>query len=953
MAGPRITRCFVLYCVAFAAAATASRADGIVYEKIPLGAIFEQGSDEVQTAFKLAVFKHNQNNTERRFELQAYVDVIKTADAFKLSKLICIQFSRGVYSMLGSVSPDSFDTLHSYSNTFQMPFVTPWFPEQVLSPSSGMLDYAVSLRPDYHRAILDTVRYYGWTNIIYMYDSHDGLLRLQQLYEALDLGPNSLKVDMVKRIQNVSDALNFIHQVERVNRWGNKRIVLDCPTLMAKQIVVSHVKDIQLGKRTYHYLLSGLIMDDHWETEVIEYGAINITGFRLLDMNQWSVKHFLSEWKNLDPITSPGAGKDTISAQAALMYDAVLVLVETFDKLLWKKPDMFKANTKRTLSNANSSMSGISSSQILGLDCNSGRSSGNQWEHGEKISRFLRKVVMEGLTGHIMFNDDGKRYNYTLHVVQMTIDSTITKIAEWSDTDGFKTVVSKPERVHTSGHSHKGNATLIVATVMEEPFIMFKKPKYGESLAGNDRFEGYCKDLTTLLADKIGVKYELRTVKDRKYGMENHEVKGGWDGMVGEIIRKEVDLAIAPLTITAEREKVVEFSKPFMSTAINILIKKPSKHKPGAFSFLSPLSREVWISIGFAYVAVVIVMYVVSRFSAHATAAAHVRPVHNSYGGGGGIGIGSGGGGLGHELQQTIPPPPMFVHNPFTLANSMWFAVAAITQQACDIAPRTTPGRIVGAVWWFFTVILISSYVSNFTAYLIVQKMSTPISTPEDLAAQTEIEYGVLSHGSTWDFFKRSHSSLYSKMWQFMNSRTHVFVDTYDEGIQRVRNSNGKFALLIESPKNDFVNMRKPCDTMKVGRNIDVKGYGIAMPLGSPLRNRINAAIVQLTDSGELTRLENKWWIDECGYEAKESFRNAELTLNNIAGIFYILVLGLIVAIAVALFQFCYRTHSDQANSKFQLPDAVKTVGKYKNNRHDPENGGRETPVDMCRVIGT
>lgn len=31
---------------------------------------------------------------------------------------------------------------------------------------------------------------------------------------------------------------------------------------------------------------------------------------------------------------------------------------------------------------------------------------------------------------------------------------------------------------------------------------------------------------------------ELRIVKDRKYGMENHDVKGGWDGMIGEIIRK-------------------------------------------------------------------------------------------------------------------------------------------------------------------------------------------------------------------------------------------------------------------------------------------------------------------------------------------------------------------------------------------------------------------------------
>lgn len=39
--------------------------------------------------------------------------------------------------MLGAVSPDSFDTLHSYSNTFQMPFVTPWFPEKVSTVSAN------------------------------------------------------------------------------------------------------------------------------------------------------------------------------------------------------------------------------------------------------------------------------------------------------------------------------------------------------------------------------------------------------------------------------------------------------------------------------------------------------------------------------------------------------------------------------------------------------------------------------------------------------------------------------------------------------------------------------------------------------------------------------------------------------------------------------------------------
>lgn len=50
------------------------------------GAIFEQGTEEVQSAFKYALANHNQNNT-RRFDLMAFADVINTADAFKLSRL--------------------------------------------------------------------------------------------------------------------------------------------------------------------------------------------------------------------------------------------------------------------------------------------------------------------------------------------------------------------------------------------------------------------------------------------------------------------------------------------------------------------------------------------------------------------------------------------------------------------------------------------------------------------------------------------------------------------------------------------------------------------------------------------------------------------------------------------------------------------------------------------------
>lgn len=69
---------------------------------------------------------------------------------------------------------------------------------------------------------------------------------------------------------------------------------------------------------------------------------------------------------------------------------------------------------------------------------------------------------------------------------------------------------------------------------------------------------------------------------------------------------------------------------------------------------------------------------------------------------------------------------------------------------------RSISGRIAGSVWWFFTLILICSYTANLAAFLTIERMVTPINSPEDLAAQTEIQYGTLAHGATTDFFRVS-----------------------------------------------------------------------------------------------------------------------------------------------------------------------------------------------------
>nr|ANQ46499.1 ionotropic receptor 7 [Phyllotreta striolata] len=500
------------------------------------------------------------------------------------------------------------------------------------------------------------------------------------------------------------------------------------------------------------------------------------------------------------------------------------------------------------------------------------------WDGGLSLINYINSVEIKGLSGPIEFKE-GRRIQFKLDLLKLKQPSLV-KVGEWQPGNGVN--ITDRAAFFDPGTM---NVTLVVTTILEMPYVMMHTAK---NFTGNSRFYGFCIDILGRISQEVGFDYLLDLVPDRKYGARDPNT-GLWNGMVLQLMQHKADLAVGSMTINYARESVIDFTKPFMNLGISILFKVPSSRQAKLFSFMNPLATNIWLYVLSAYVLVSITMFVVARFSPCEWQNPHPCEIDN-------------------EL----------VKNQFSLANSFWFTIGTLMQQGSDLNPKATSTRIVGGIWWFFTLIIISSYTANLAAFLTVERMITPIEDAEDLAAQTEIPYGTLESGSTMTFFRDSMIETYKKMWRFMeNRKPSVFVPTYEEGIQKVL--DGNYAFLMESTMLDYI-VQRNCNLTQIGGPLDSKGYGIATPKGSPWRDKISLAILELQEKGEIQMLYDKWWKntgDTCqrNDKGKESKANS-LGVDNIGGVFVVLLCGLAFAVLIAIFEFCYNSKKNALNEK-------------------------------------
>ncbi|KQS21444.1 uncharacterized protein Dere_GG16408, isoform B [Drosophila erecta] len=884
---------------------------------IRVGAIFtdDERESSIESAFKYAIYRINKEKTLLPNTQLVYdIEYVPRDDSFRTTKKVCSQLETGVQAIFGPTDALLASHVQSICEAYDIPHI-----EGRIDLEYNSKEFSVNLYPSHTLLTLayrDIMVYLNWTKVAIIYEEDYGLFNLMH-------SSTEAKAEMYIRQASPDSYRQVLRAIRQKEIY---KIIVDTNPSHIKTFFRS-ILQLQMNDHRYHYMFTTFDLETY-DLEDFRYNSVNITAFRLVDVDS---KRYLEVINQMQKLQHNGLeiinGIPYIQTESALMFDSVYAFATGLHFL--------NLDNRQNL-------------YIKNLSCTSDQT----WNDGISLYNQINAAITDGLTGNVNFVE-GRRNIFKLDILKLKQEK-IQKVGYWQPDGGVN--ISDPTAFYDSNIA---NITLVVMTREERPYVMVKEDK---NLTGNIRFEGFCIDLLKAIATQVGFQYKIELVPDNMYGVYIPETNS-WNGIVQELMERRADLAVASMTINYARESVIDFTKPFMNLGIGILFKISDRAQTKFFSFIAPFAIEIWFYIAFGYIFVSISIWIVARLSPIewvnskppcSMACDHIlREIQKVNG-------------FDEQLELinkqkmsnndeiylstyckiknstnyveyddttcdhgTLPLPLpndvneedsddntvdlVRIQNNFTLKNSFWFAIGALMQQGSDLYPRATSTRIVGGCWFFFCLIIISSYTANLAAFLTVERMISPIESASDLAEQTEISYGTLEGGSTMTFFRDSKIGIYQKMWRYMeNRKTTVFVKTYDDGIKRVM--EGSYAFLMESTMLDYA-VQRDCNLTQIGGLLDSKGYGIATPKGSPWRDKISLAILELQEKGIIQILYDKWWKntgDVCNRDdkSKESKANA-LGVENIGGVFVVLLCGLALAVVVAIFEFCWNSRKN------------------------------------------
>ncbi|XP_057565285.1 LOW QUALITY PROTEIN: glutamate receptor ionotropic, NMDA 3B [Hippopotamus amphibius kiboko] len=344
---------------------------------------------------------------------------------------------------------------------------------------------------------------------------------------------------------------------------------------------------------------------------------------------------------------------------------------------------------------------------------------------------------------------------------------------------------------------------------------------------------GYCMDLLERLAEDVPFDFELYIVGDGKYGALRH---GRWTGLVGDLLTGRAHMAVTSFSINSARSRVVDFTSPFFSTSLGILVRARDAASPiGAFTW--PLHWCMWLGV-FAALHLTALFLTVSEWRGRDWATVF------SY------------------------------SSALNLCYAMLFGRTVSSK-----TPKCPTGRLLVNLRTIFCLLVLSSYTANLAAVMVGDKTFEEllgIHDPKLHHPSQSFRFGTVWESSAEAYIKTSFLEMDAPM------RRHS-APTTPHGVA-----------MLTSLLDDEVSIHADCRLLTVGKPFVIEGYGIGLPRNSPLTSNLSEFISRYKSSGFIDLLHDKWYkMVPCGKRVFAVTETLQMGIYHFSGLFVLLCLGL------------------------------------------------------------